>query len=56
MFFVERVRLDLGVICELEIDSGDDADQNELWGAIAWGCLSCCCTKLKSCTCCLVGW
>ena len=35
VFCVERVRLDLGVLCELEIESRDDADQNELCSACA---------------------
>ena len=53
--FVDKVRLDLGVFCELDIESCDDADQNELCGELGCGALKCCCTKLKSCTCCLVG-
>ena len=57
VFWLESVvKFDLDAISELNTESLEDADQNELCGQLACGERKDCCTKLKSCICCCVGW
>ena len=57
VFWVQNVvKLDLGLIREMDTESLKNAEQNKLFGESACGERKYCCTMLKSCLCCCLGW